>query len=243
MKKGLIFTLMLALLATFGCRKDKNIEKNVSAQSFLSGDDFTKLNVEVQYVTGFAPTAATIANLKSFLEKYLNKPGGIAIVQTEVSSSGKSVYTIDDVKAIETAHRSQKTDGSTLTAYFLFADGDYAGNAGSSKVLGIAYGNSSMVIFEKTIRDFSGGLTQPSVTTLESAVVHHEFGHILGLVNNGTPMQTAHQDAANGKHCDDKNCLMYYATETSDVVANLVGGTIPELDSRCAADLKANGGK
>ena len=43
-----------------------------------------------------------------------------------------------------------------------------------------------MVIFGKTIHDNSGALGQTSRTKLESTVLDHEFGHILGLVDIGS---------------------------------------------------------
>lgn len=215
----------------------------VTPNSFLSDQQYDQLVVEIGYIEGFQPKAESVNNLKMFLEGLLKKPAGITIVQNKVESPGKSTYSLDDLIELQKANRTQLTKDKTLTAYFFFADGDYAGNSGNSKVLGIAYGGSSMVIFEKTIKEFSGGVTQPAVTTLESTVIHHEFAHILGLVNNGTSMQVHHQDEPHGRHCNDKNCLMYYTAETSDIVGNLVGGNIPKLDARCLSDLKANGGK
>ena len=152
---------------------------------------------------------------------------------------------MDDIKAIEKTNRSQFSDPGmkTLTAYFFVTDGEYSGSTANSKVLGIAYSSSAMVLFEQSIRSFTGSVSQPSATTLESTVMEHEFGHILGLVNNGTAMQTAHQDEPNGKHCNNTNCLMYYNVETSESVANIFGGGIPVLDANCLNDLKANGGK
>jgi hypothetical protein len=235
---------LLALFPLFQCKKDKTgVNNSVSSRDFLSSDDYDKLTVEIQYVPGFQPTQATLDNLKALLEQRLNKPAGISFVLTSIASPKRSAYSVSDIQRIESANRTQNTNGKTIAAYFLFIDGDYSLNSGNSKVLGIAYGGSSMVIFEKTIREFSGGITQPSVTTLETTVAEHEFGHILGLVNNGTPMQSPHQDVANGRHCINQNCLMYYNAETSDIVANLLGGGIPSLDTNCSNDLKANGGK
>jgi hypothetical protein len=236
--------LMLLALAT-GCQKETPsvATSNIIPNDFLSDKKYDQLVVEIQYVSGNAPTSATLANLQTFLQQRLNKSSGITLTQNAIPAPGKSVYSVDDVQNIENANRTQSATNKTLTAYFFFADGDYASNSGSSKVLGFAYGSSSMAIFEKTIKGLSGGLGQPSVTVLESAVLLHEFGHILGLVNNGTPMQAAHQDVANGKHCDDQNCLMYYSVETSDVVANIAGGNIPALTTSCINDLVGNGGK
>ena len=241
MRNLLIHICLALLIIVSGCKKDK-ISGGLTPNDFLSNSKYDKLIVEIQYVEGFPPTPAAVDNLKAFLVRYLNKQSGITIVQSSIKPPGKSSYTVDDIRNIENANRTQNTDGKTIAAYFFFADNDYAANSGSSKVLGIAYGNSSMVIFEKTIREFSGGITQPSVEAVETTVINHEFAHILGLVNNGTAMQASHQDSSNGKHCNNANCLMYHNAETSDVVANLIG-VIPSLDANCAQDLYKNGGK
>lgn len=238
--------VMVCLMAQFlmTCKKDKiSANDTLTPNSFLSANRFDKLMVEIQSVTGHEPTGATLTNLQNFLEQRLNKPGGIGFTSTSISAQGKSSYSFTDIQEIEKKNRTQNTNGKLAAAYILFLDGDYAANSGNSKVLGIAYGTSSMAIFEKTIRDFSGNIGQPATTTLETAVIHHEFGHTLGLVNNGTKMVSGHQDSPNGAHCNNKNCLMYFATETSDIVGALLGGSVPNLDDNCISDLRANGGK
>jgi hypothetical protein len=240
---------LLKLIITFffiltACRKDTIPSfDSATPNDFLSAQKYDKLIVEVQYVNGYQPTSSTISNLNSFLQSLLNKPGGIEIKLNSINAPGKTMYSLEDIQRIERQNRVNSTSGSTLAAYFFMCDGDYFQNTANGKILGIAYGNTSMVIFEKTIRDYSGGITQPSNTTLESTVIEHEFGHILGLVNNGTRMITNHQDVPNGRHCNNNNCLMYYATETSNIVANLLGNNIPVFDANCLADLKANGSK
>lgn len=240
----------LLLLAFFGCddsdkeNPSSTINSKITTNDLLSAAKYESLVVEIQYFPGHAPTASAVTNLENFLEARLNKPGGISITQTEIASSAKSAYSADDIRAIEKANRKQSAVDKTVSAYFLFVDADYAGNSGSSKVLGIAYAPTSMAIFEKTVKDYSGGVGEPAESTLESTVILHEFGHILGLVNNGTTPQSTHQDTAHGKHCTNEDCLMYYTAETSDVIANLLtGGGVPQLDAACIADLKANGGK
>jgi hypothetical protein len=127
--------------------------------------------------------------------------------------------------------------------YFLFVDGEYAANSGGTVTLGVAWRNTSMAIFHKSIEDLSGGIGQPARSVLESTVMDHEIGHLLGLVNVGSDMQVDHQDDPNGHHCDNSNCLMHYLAETGDIITTLLGGNIPQLDNNCIADLQANGGK
>ena len=236
---------LAVILIAFGtaCRKEAT-HPYVSPGSFLSSEKYDRLIVEIQYVNGYEPSQVSVTELTDFLRERLNKLGGIAIVKTSVPSPGISSYAVENIIKIEKESRTQNTSGSTLTAYIFFADAGYAGNNGNSQVLGMAYGNTSIVIFERTIRDFSGaGINKPSTKALETTVMDHEFGHILGLVNNGSAMQTDHQDKPNGLHCSNKNCLMYYNVETTDVIANILGGNVPGLDANCMNDLKANGGK
>jgi hypothetical protein len=67
----------------------------------------------------------------------------------------------------------------------------------------------------------------------------HEFGHLLGLVDVGSPTVNPHEDTNHPNHCDSRDCLMYYATETAATSNNIA----LTLDDNCKADLKANGGK
>lgn len=228
--------------STEGQKDDDSSTSHIIANDFLSDKKFDKLIVEIQYVEGYQPKSASVDKLKAFLQERLKKPAGITILKNAIPPPGKAAYSLEDIREVEKGSRTQEPHEKTLTAYIFFADADYAENSGNSKVLGIAYGRTSMVIFEKTIKEYSGGLTQPPVSTLESTVIQHELGHTLGLVNNGTSMETEHQDEPNGKHCNNKECLMYYTAETTDIVGNLTGGNVPELDNNCLDDLRANGG-
>lgn len=228
--------------------KDRKLNKQsvgASAHDLLSADKYKKVVLEIQHVQGFEPQNATVNNLKSFMEQRLNKPDGITVKLTPLPASnfGKTAYSINDIAAIEEQYRQEYTTPDELAIYFFFADSRYSEDSGNSKVLGAAFRNTSMVIFEKTIQELSGGLTQPGRDKLETVVMEHEVGHILGLVNVGTNMVTPHQDAPHGHHCDNTSCLMYWGVETGDVVQNLLGTGMPQLDQNCLNDLKANGGK
>lgn len=235
--------LLFFVVGGLSCKKDKQESLRITPFDFLSNQNYDHLDIEVIYVDGFQPTQGALDNLKNFLSARLNKAGGVTIIQNNMSSPGKSILTLDDVRKIELDKRTRSTHDRTLTASILFLDGDYTENQANSKVLGIAYGSSSMVIFEKTIHDLSGSIGQPSTLSLESTVCMHEFGHILGLTNNGTAMQTPHEDQANKGHCNNNKCLMYYLVESSDFMSQLMGSGVPSLDANCLADLKANGGK
>lgn len=250
MKKSLFLLLSISLLVA-QCSKDKRNYENysgnydhsrsvgASAGDMLKGTVYSSVKIELQYMPGFQPDAAAVDHLVNMLTARLNKPAGITVVQKQVASIGKTSASVSDITSFEKMNRTVFTKEAELGIYFLFTDGDYT----DTNVLGIAYRNTSMCIFGKTIHDHSGDIGQASRTKLTATVLEHEFGHILGLVDVGTPMQTPHKDANHGNHCNNSNCLMYYASETTDILGFLVTGNIPAPDANCIGDLQGNGGK
>lgn len=245
------FKILLGLLlfVSFSCKKSdtsiagahpENFKAiGASARDLLAATKYTSIKIEIQYMPGYAPDAASINNAVTFLNNLVNKPAGISIIQTQIPTAGKAVMTLNDIVEVEKNNRTVYTSGNQLGVYFLYTDSKYS----EATALGLAFRNTSMAVLGKTVTDNSGGFGQVSRTKLESTVLEHELGHILGLVNLGTPMVTNHQDANNQNHCNNSSCLMYYGTNTTSVMGMLGGGNIPPLDANCKADLTANGGK
>jgi hypothetical protein len=215
-----------------------------SANDLLSDAAFKSMVVEVVYVQGFEPSAKSISDFESFLNERTFKPAGITIVKRAIASSGKASYTNGDIVAIEDANRTKYNTSDQIAVWAFFADGESASNDDSGVVLGTAYRNTSFVIYEKTIQGLSDSPFEPNRSLLETAVITHEFGHILGLTNLGSPLQSNHEDTEHEKHCNVETCLMYWSAESGSGITNMVsGGSVPQLDAQCIADLRANGGK
>jgi hypothetical protein len=246
MKKTIFIFLIIIPFINY-CKKARQAsgvsESKIKPSDYLSSSKYKSLQIDFCYEQGHPPSPETINNVKSFLQERLNKPSGIQFFLRAISGSAKAALNIADVADIERKHRSYYSDGSILTAFVYLANSDYSDNQGSTKALGIQYNVSSVVLFGKTLQEYSGSLTKPSYSVLETTVLEHEFGHLLGLVDNGSPMVAQHIDGAHGRHCSNKSCLMYYLAETSDIVSNLLGGSIPVLDNSCINDLRNNGGK
>ncbi|MFZ6023950.1 MAG: M12 family metallo-peptidase [Bacteroidota bacterium] len=246
-----VYIYCLFILVVTGCKKETtsniisgpttNVDKQSagsSAADLLAAGTYNALKIELQYAPGMQPRTQTISNLNNFLAERLNKPGGITLITKQVPSLGKTTVNIADITAYTDQYRTVYTDGSQITLYILFADADYS----TSGVVGIAYRNTALCLFEKTIQANSGGINQAGRVKVETGVLLHEIGHLLGLTNNGSSMTTPHEDAANKAHCNNSNCLMYYSIETTGLL-NMFNNNVPTLDANCLADLKGNGGK
>src|SRR5690348_15319810 len=120
-----------------------------SANEILSATKYSSLKIEVQYMTGFVPDAAALNNLQTFLNTLVNKPGGITIVTREIPGSASTTLSVDNVVNIEKENRTAFTNNSEIALYILFTNGNYTDN----NVLGVAYKNTSVVLFGKKIND------------------------------------------------------------------------------------------
>lgn len=252
------FTATLLSFMFFACSSenetvvDENIDETIenrkntgaSANDLLSEANYTKMIVELAYVEGFKPTQEAQDNFINFIKERTFKPNGIELHLKSIPVPGNETYSIEDIVAIENEHRTYYNKDNTIAVWCLFVNGKSSKDTDSSAVLGTAYYNTSFVIFQETIIGFSNGTFEPDRSLLESSVINHEFGHILGLTNLGSPLQSAHEDEEHPKHCNNESCLMYWAAESSQGIENLFSTKeVPQLDSQCIADLQANGGK
>lgn len=250
MKKGWLAIVVIIWSCT-ACFKDSEVDERVeriraakrapgiSSKEILSADPFEKIQLEIQYMEGYAPSSSTVTDLKEWLVTLVNKPAGVEVVTKEIPALGQEEYTLQEVRAIEDENRSAYNSANELGLYILILDGYYDKDTETEASLGFAHRNTSIALMGKRVSERSGGVANPSKALLETTVLEHEIGHLMGLVNLGAAMQADHEDEENHGHCDDEECLMYWEVETF----HIYGSKVPELDENCRNDLKAMGGK
>lgn len=242
--------LVIALLVVvaFSCNKDEatppfDINNSVKPADFLIDRDYTSLSIEVAWVDGAKPTTTALNNMVTFITDRINKSAGITVTQRTIPSPGKTTVDADFLRSFEKSQRTTVTSGKNLTLWIVFLDAEYSTSTSNEKVLGVAYGASSLAVFSKSTYALTP-YGQNARITLETFVLSHEMGHIFGLVNNGTFMLSDHQDTAHGAHCSNTECLMYWKAQSSlDLSGPLDANSVPKLDANCLADLRAAGGK
>lgn len=162
---------------------------------------------------GIKPDNKSLANLRKFLLEHLNKSKGISIVTKEIDPGAKRVLNIKDVKVIEKYYRSIYSYSDQISIYILYTNGEFV----NKRILGHAYKNTSIVTYGKAIEKNSGTFRKRNRTDLETTILLHEMGHLLALAKEGTIMYTNHIDSEHKSHCEDKDCLMYYGIDISEV--------------------------
>ena len=237
----LLFSIMACKKkeTTYSPNKELNNKPvGASANDLLTSNRYKALRIEINYMPGYEPDMDAYVHLSNRLNAFLNKVD-ISIISGEIPAASSTTLSIDQIRTIEEQNRTVYNTDTMIGVYLLYTNGNFT----DDKVLGAAYRNTSMVLFGKKIHDNSGAVGQASRTKLEATVLEHEFGHLLGLVDLGSTMQTNHKDASHGNHCNNTDCLMYYAAETTDILGFLLTGNILPFDANCISDMHANGGK
>jgi hypothetical protein len=264
MKKISLLLLTMFLLA--GCSKNSDgpgtdpdpISKSAnllatgdSANDILSNENFTKLLIEIAYVSGFQPTAEAMNNFQTFLQTHTFKQD-IEIQYLLLPSPNKSDLSLQEVADLESENRTAYNEGGTLAIYIYFSDApsDTDDPEAGTVTLGAVYRNTSMVIYESTVLQLAQSSSQISVQDVETATLNHEFGHLLGLVDLGSPPVNAHEDPDAEHHCDVNGCLMRAELQFGGGLLGMMNkrvstgkAAVPTLDSECMLDLQQNGGR
>lgn len=240
----------VSLLAFVSCSDDVSEEVVAAsrAQLFARAEPYSRLILEVDAVEGYEPSDID-AELVKHLSELVDKPDGIQVVrdQTIPSRGADHIWTFDEMNTLFGEKTSVILQPNEIRIHVVFLDGTYEGDAEGRMTLGLSW-MTNVAMFEANI------LTSCERPVLqgrlcgftETAILLHEIGHVLGLVENGAPLTSDHLDAEHSHHCSNPDCLMYWEYEGTKLVDALRSrldasddATIFEFDDACKADLAA----
>ena len=200
---------------------------------YLQASPFSKLILEIDYANSTPPDQNAVDTFVSTIKQYVNKPGDIIQAGNNSFTSQKETYTSSDLLDLAQKHRTNYSAGDTVTLYILFINGSFAQNGNA---LGVALNSSMFVIFKDKINQATTALVFAS--EIEQAVLNHELGHLLGLVNINYKSGLDHEDANNLYHSNNKESVMFWAVEDISVANLLRGGPPYQFDSADKYDLE-----
>ncbi|HEX9709252.1 MAG TPA: zinc-dependent metalloprotease family protein [Candidatus Thermoplasmatota archaeon] len=214
------------------------------ASDIVSADTYTRLHVEVDWMeeggASYQPNSAVLSFLEQRLEARISKPGGVTVALSNAIPATQATYSTDDLRQLERTHRDVQPGGDTMSLWVVFATVSSA-STGGGVVAGIAYAGSSCAVFAKTLEENAGILSPRE--SMDKVVALHEVGHLMGLVNLGTPMAAPHEDAAHPGHSGNPDSVMYWQVETGNLFDLIRGGGAPDdFDADDIADLRGIGG-
>lgn len=247
-------TILMLLLTITACGKMPTfrLKSSLEPQNVSAIYGSARLNIKVFYEPGAEPYTDQVATIKSFdlLHKNLdalfegksNRPL-IAVPRelsemTKMESQSKTTWTLEEVMNLPSVEgASASGENSNFHIYFL--NGVSKDN---SSAIGFHISKTNVIAIFKDVIKSTANSTQPLVPKyVEQATLVHEMGHALGLVNNGVPMYTPHQDTTHGAHCSNPDCVMYYSNEGTTSMMSFAAQALTKLsivmfDQQCLND-------
>ncbi len=180
------------------------------AQMYLDDDRYSELLIEYNYVVGYQPSYSARSTLVERIETYSEKREIREVMSDEIDIWGggyseRGSYTREDIYSIVDEYTTYMRDDNTMVMNVFYLDGEWEEEP---NVLGLTFGNHYVVMFRATIENAAQRSQDLDYEDVESAVLVHEFGHLISLVGIG--YESAHEDESYPHHCDESAgpCVM-----------------------------------
>ena len=182
-----------------------------AAKDFLSEDRYTKMIIEMDYASAYPPNSDSLVRFRLQVEQYVDKSDVTLLVDDPISMTGGATC-VEDISGYEEQHRDYVTGNGTAALYVVYVSGQCPGDG---DVAGVTYSGSAFAVYKETIYD-NIPTSNPDYVNLrrnaEANVLVHEFGHVIGLVNElGFESRYEHEDPSNPYHSKYQNSVMYYS--------------------------------
>ena len=235
--------LLALALSLPGCLSEIGIgASNDGPKDFLTSNDYTSWTWEIDTNTD-NPPSSVLSFAKQRMTGLVNKPNGITVSLDDRDLPERNTWTRSQLDELHREYQDKKPKGDELTTHVLWLGGQYT----DPETIGLAVGHQYIAIFaDHTITGCQNSLSCTDPNRVLEIVLTHEFGHIIGLVNNGIPMVTNHEHADAPGHSDNQNSIMWPAADTRtifDLVSPLGGGVPDDFDANDRKDVCSYGGK
>lgn len=181
--------------------------------------------IEVDAQAGAELSGAVLEHLAGQLRQVADTPGGVTVDASGRIDGDVREWTLGDIRAVEAASRSipQTSDTAVVHVVALRGQPDQS-DPGIASSIGIAFGATSFVVFPDRVDDLA--LLLGGADAILRAVVVHELGHLLCLVNLSYDSEIDHEDPEHPGHSRDDTSVMFHAIETT-AIGQLFQGAPP----------------
>lgn len=187
-----------------------------------------KIVYQLMVQSGKGPAQATVDHVVAMLRRVSGKT--VEVPAPIQLPGGPAQWSTAELHTYADQYTKVKSSADAAVLNVLFVKGRHEESA---SILGVATRADVLTMFPDQYRNLGTGLNPQAI---ETSVIMHETGHILSLV--GFQVRPERQDKAHPGHSSNKESVMYWAVETSDVINAFVGAPPKEFDREDLADLE-----
>jgi hypothetical protein len=230
---------------------DDTVAMQAGLSASVFSDKITDLEFRVFYESGATPYVGNVGggnatwditkeSFKSLFQNHsrtVSVPSAVAQM-TAIPDQNKTVWTDWELISLGLEITPTVIDGNNARISVIFVNGQLNGDP---NIMGVQFGGYPFAfVFKDVVVSVGGGTL--SQRYVEQATVVHELGHAVGLVNNGVPMQVAHEDPSHAKHSTNTDCVMFWQVESrGHILASLAAVIFGNKLNLFAAESLADG--
>lgn len=215
--------------------------------AYLRSDPAPGVVIEVDDATGGTLSEEVWNTFLADVQALVDAPDGVAITTTPLDEAGRA-WSRTALRDLADATADAEPTGRIHLHVMVLPGAHEEGAA----VLGAAWDHHHIAVFadavDEACRDDAPTTWSPTrlqrvCDVTATGLLLHELGHILGLVDDGTPMVVDHEDPEHPHHDLRPGCAMYWAYDGVGLAEELHGREDPTdrpgLCDESLADLAA----
>jgi hypothetical protein len=262
------YFLILTIILFYSCGKEDEqllthvqmIKTQTSENLKLVLENLKELEVEVMFEAGAEPYTDNSFRQQPYWNFFESNIEGIykarsmnptIIVPKSLDKmrmleiQDKDSWTVSEIRTAINKHSQVKATIDKAVVKVIFVRGYFKGDDGvvNQNVIGInVTGTFDVAIFKDVVERMGTTVDDKFAKFAEQSTLIHEFGHAIGLVNNGVAQIEDHHDHEHGAHCKNPDCVMYWknegATDTLEFIQNYFNsGSEMMIKEQCLEDL------
>lgn len=197
---------------------------------------------------GVSPWSVLRSNIEALFEGRAIEPE-VYVPETlsemdRLPAQGRDTWTPGDILALarETRNPGLSSYEAEFSVFFLNGYLDSEGTP-DERIVGVSIVGAPVIAVFKDVVLSPGNPLQVSLYVEQAALIH-EFGHVMGLVDNGVPMVRDHLDTGHPSHCSSSGCVMYWLNEGASDMVRFAGqmlesGSVIMFCEHCIEDARS----
>lgn len=195
--------------------------------------EIPRMVVEIDRQEGAEIPGGAVDRLTEALQRHAHKPEGIRRAGGNTFASDRRRWDAEAVRGVVTAHRRTRSGAGQVSLYVLALRGEFVEDGSATSAIGVSLNASVVLLFPDR---WVGLVGDPG--PVARAVMVHELGHVLGLVELTYDSRHDRQDPDHPHHSRNPESVMHWAVET-DAVRQLLRGPPPDrFDAADLADIE-----
>jgi hypothetical protein len=173
---------------------------------------------------GVSPDQGALGTLRDTVARYATARTQVGFAGGSTIGSSRTEWSAADITAAAAAHRDVASGRDVLAIQVLYLRGGFVADGELTDAIGVALNASVLAVFPERWRSGIGLLG--SAQAVERAVLVHEYGHLLGLIDLTFTSDRPREDPDHPGHSNDDRSVMFWAIE-STAIGQVFSGTPP----------------